>query len=84
MLNVVIIGLKMSDSPLSESPKDFDGYDTRDEPSLPQLPAPLQQSSPIHVFLQPPSQMLPPTQSELFTKHLYSRVLLETSPPMVQ
>jgi hypothetical protein len=74
----------MSDSPLSEAPTDFDGYDTRDELSLPQLPAPLQQSSPIHVFLQPPSQMLPPTQSELFTKHLYSRVLLETSPPMVQ
>lgn len=28
--------------------------------------------------------MLLPTQSELFTKHLYLRVLLETSPLMVQ
>lgn len=74
----------MSDSLLSEAPTDFDGYDTRDELSLLQLPAPLQQSSPIYVFLQPPSQMLPPTQSELFTKHLYSRVLLDISPPMVQ
>lgn len=80
MLNIVIIVVKMSDSPLSDVPTDLDGYDAHYEPSLTPIFTPFQQLVLIPVRLQPPGQMLPPTQSPLFTKELYSRVLLETNP----
>ncbi|OAF58058.1 hypothetical protein VC83_05422 [Pseudogymnoascus destructans] len=74
----------MSDSPLSDVPTDLDGYNPHDEPALPGLFTPFQQSNPIPVRLHPPSQMLPPTQSLLFTKELYSRILLESNPPTIK
>ena len=74
----------MSDSPLSDVPTDLDGHDTHDELILPRLFTPFQQTDQIPVRQQPPSRMMPPTQSLLFTKELYSRILLETNPPTIK
>jgi hypothetical protein len=67
MLNTVIIIVKMSDSPLSDVPTNLDCYDAHDEPSIPPIFTPFQQSDPIPVRLQPPSQMLPHTLKQTKT-----------------
>jgi hypothetical protein len=80
----------MSDSSLSDVPINLDSYDaqdTQDEltlPPLPPLPTHFQDTEPVPLRLQPPGLMLPPTHSELFTKLLYSRVLLQTNPRTVK
>ena len=81
MLYTVIIINKMSDSSLSDVLMDFDSHDTHDEPSLPPLPTPIPPSNPTPLRLQPLGPMLPPSTSVLFTKSMYSRVILETTPP---
>lgn len=82
----------MSESPLSELEGSYESYDTYTEPTLPTLPTPIQHDTPIRgdiptpLRLQPPApgQMLPPTTSILFTKLLYSRLILDSNPPTVK
>jgi hypothetical protein len=81
----------MSDSSLSDIPtelKGYNSYDTYNEPSLPTLPpTPIhiqQDINPTRLRLQPPGRMLPPTSSVLFTKLLYSRLILDSNPPTVK
>lgn len=80
----------MSDSSLSDIPTElegYDSYDTHNEPSLPTLPPLIhiqQDINPTPLQLQPPGQMLPPTSSILFTKLLYSRLILDSHPPTVK
>jgi hypothetical protein len=80
----------MSDSSLSDIPTElegYDSYDTHNEPSLPTLLPPIhiqQDINPTPFRLQPPGQMLPPTSSILFTKLLYSRLILDSHPPTVK
>ena len=80
----------MSDSSLSDLPTELEGYtsyDTHNELSLPTLPPPIhiqQDINPTPLQLQPPGRMLPPTSSILFTKLLYSRLILDSNPPTVK
>jgi len=77
----------MSDSSLSDVPIDlhsYSGYDTHDELVLPPLPTPILPPLPPPLRLQPPGPMLPPTTSILFTKHLYSRSILDSNPPLLK
>ena len=85
----------MSDSSLSELEGGYESYDTHNELTLPTLPAPIQHDTPIRhdnnhiptlLRLQPPAlgPMLPPTTSILFTKLLYSRLILDSNPPTVK
>ncbi|KFY97750.1 hypothetical protein V500_01934 [Pseudogymnoascus sp. VKM F-4518 (FW-2643)] len=76
----------MSDSSLSEL-EGYDSYDTHNEPTLPTLPTPIRHDInhiPTPLRLQPPGRMLPPTTSILFTKLLYSRLILDSNPPTVK
>jgi hypothetical protein len=73
----------MSDSSLSEL-EGYDSYDTYNEPTLPTLPTPIRYDInhiPIPLRLQPLAlgQMLPLTTSILFTKLLYSRLILDSN-----
>jgi hypothetical protein len=76
----------MSDSSLSDLPTELEGYDSYDshiEPSLPTLPpTPIRIPTPLQ--LQPLGRMLPLTSSILFTKLLYSRLILDSNPPTVK
>jgi hypothetical protein len=79
----------MSDSSLSELEGSYESYDTHNEPTLPTLPTPIQPDInhiPTPLWLQPPAPgpMLPPTTSILFTKLLYSRLILDSKPPTVK
>jgi hypothetical protein len=82
----------MSDSSLSELEGGDESYDTYTEPTLPTLPTPIQYDTPIRrdiptpLQLQPPGpgQMLPLTTSILFTKLLYSRLILDSNPLTVK
>jgi hypothetical protein len=81
--------LIMSDSPLSELEGGYESYDTHNEPTLPTLPTPIQPDInhiPTPLQLQPPAPgpMLPLTMLILFTKLLYSRMILDTKPPTVK
>lgn len=77
----------MSDSSLSELEGSYESYDTHNEPTLPTLPTPIQPDNshiPTPLRLQPPGLMLPPTTSILFTKLLYSRLILDSNPPTIK
>jgi hypothetical protein len=90
MLYIAIIILKMSDSSLSDVPIDlhsYDSYDTHEEPTLPPLPplpTPIPPPNATPLRLQPPGPMLPVTTSMLFTKLIYSRLILDSNPPMLK
>ena len=80
----------MSDSSLSDIPTELEGYNSYDthshnELSLPTLPTPIQQDiNPTPLWLQPLGRMLLLTTLILFTKLLYSRLILDSNPPMVK
>ena len=65
----------------------YDSYDTHDEPTLPPLPplpTPIPPPNATPLRLQPPGPMLPVTTSMLFTKLLYSRLILDSNPPILK
>ena len=91
MLYKVIIILRMSDSSLSDLPTKLEGYNSHDShnelslPTLPPTPIHIQQDiNPTPLRLQPLGRMLPPTSSILFTKLLYSRLILDSNPSTVK